>query len=89
MDGAPPRMPSTSHVTPVVVVPVTVAVNCCLPLGWSEGFGGGTLTVTPSAAATEAMAPSARATAKPGTCRRESSPNAKWYSSWSGLQQLR
>jgi len=38
--------PVADHVTPVLVVPVTVAVNCCVALGVSEAVPGDTETAT-------------------------------------------
>src|SRR5436190_8435048 len=42
----PPTVPSTSHVTPVFVVPETVAVNCCFCFKVSGARRGRIVTVT-------------------------------------------
>src|SRR6266496_4177143 len=42
----PPTLPSTSHVTPVFVVPETVAVNCCFCFRVSGARRGEIVTVT-------------------------------------------
>lgn len=42
----PPGTPSTDHVTVVVVVPVTVAVNSCWPEGLTCAEAGDTTTLT-------------------------------------------
>jgi hypothetical protein len=43
----PPSTPSTDHVTARFVVPVTVAVNCCVALAATEIDTGATETDTP------------------------------------------
>jgi hypothetical protein len=43
-DAFPPAVPSTDQVTAVLLVPVTVAVNCVAPLGATEGDVGDTVT---------------------------------------------
>src|SRR5262245_42220999 len=51
----PPTTPSTSHVTPVFVVPETVAVNCCFCLSVTGARRG--LIVTVTAAMDESVRP--------------------------------
>jgi len=43
----PPTIPSTDHVTAWLVLPVTVAVNCCAAPAATEIETGATLTDTP------------------------------------------
>jgi len=45
----PPNIPSTAHVTPVFEVPVTAAVNCCVPPVATLAELGLTVTVIPEA----------------------------------------
>jgi len=52
----PPAIPFTLQVTAVFVVPVTVAVNCCVAPVTTEALVGLTLTVTGSTTVTEAEA---------------------------------
>ena len=42
----PPTVPSTAHVTAVFVVPVTVAVNCCVADMGTPACRGDTVTAT-------------------------------------------
>jgi len=43
----PPAMPFTVHVTAVLDVPVTVAVNCCVAPSESDALAGVMATETP------------------------------------------
>ena len=52
----PPLTPFTVHVTPVFVVPLTVAVNCCVCPTWMDVLVGDTVTDTVWAIVTVASA---------------------------------
>ena len=47
-----PTEGDTDHVTPVLDVPLTEAVNCCVPLGASVTFAGDTAIPTTGAGVT-------------------------------------
>ena len=73
----PPFTPSTDQVTPVLLVPVTVAVNCCVPLMATIAVAGenvtvmtgGTITGLTVTAALALLVGSAFDTAVTVTCR--------------------
>src|SRR5437899_1194288 len=46
VEALPPGTPFTDQMTPVFVVPETLAVNCCWPKARTVGFVGVRLTVT-------------------------------------------
>ncbi len=52
----PPVMLSTDHVTEVLVLPFTVAVNCCVALVTTVADVGLMLTLTPDVTVTVALA---------------------------------